>query len=216
VACGAGQGLGYLASVAKSVQAGDITPGLVERARGHYGGRIKIVEMDAEAIPVPNGSLDVVILFEAIYYLSSPERFVGECERILRPEGRVLVVTANKDLYDFNPSPHSRKYYGVPELNSLFSERGFTCDFFGVTPIDKTSLRQRILRPIKRQAVRLRLIPKTMSGKTTLKRLVFGRLVSIPAEIDANTASYAPPLPIRSTEANSRFKAIYLAATRIA
>ncbi|MCD6265910.1 MAG: BrnT family toxin [Deltaproteobacteria bacterium] len=29
-----------------------------------------------------------------------------DCVRVLRPGGKVLIATANKDLYDFNPSPH--------------------------------------------------------------------------------------------------------------
>ena len=53
------------------------------------------------------------------------EKFVNECKRVLRHGGKVLVATANKDLYDFNPSPHSCKYYGVMELNELFARHGF-------------------------------------------------------------------------------------------
>jgi len=87
VACGAGQGLGYLELVAKSLKAGDITPSLVIRAQAHYGGRIRIEEMDAQQLPFPDGSLDVVILFEAIYYLPLAEQFVSECRRVLRRGG---------------------------------------------------------------------------------------------------------------------------------
>lgn len=214
VACGAGQGLGYLASLSNSVCAGDITPALVARARAHYGSRVKITEMDAQALPFPDHSLNVVILFEAIYYLPSAERFVDECRRVLRPGGRVLIVTANKDLYDFNPSPFSHRYYGVSELGEIFGENGFSCEFFGNMSVDTASWRQRILRPIKKLVVKLNLMPKTMAGKKLLKRLVFGRLVPMPAEIDQKTAPYTPPTPLGSGQPDCRFKAIYLVATK--
>ena len=83
----------------------------------------------------------------------------------------------------FNPSPHSYKYYGVVELNDLFAKHGFKAEFFGDTPISKISMIQKILRPVKKIAVNLNLMPKSMAGKKLLKRLVFGDLVEMPAEI---------------------------------
>jgi len=61
-------------------------------------------------MPFEDKSKDVIILFEAIYHIPDADRFVKECVRVLWPGGKVLVGTANKDLYDFNPSPYSYKY----------------------------------------------------------------------------------------------------------
>ena len=69
VACGTGPGLGYLASKARSVQAGDITEALVARCNEHYGGRVPVSVMDAARLPQADRSLDVVILFEAIFII---------------------------------------------------------------------------------------------------------------------------------------------------
>jgi SAM-dependent methyltransferase len=101
-------------------------------------------------MPFDDKSKDVIILFEAIYYLPNVEEFIKECIRVLRPGGCVLIATANKDLYDFNPSPHSHTYYGVVELNELISSHGFKTEFFGDTPVERVPLRQRIFRPIKK------------------------------------------------------------------
>jgi len=213
VACGAGQGLGYLAGVAKSITAGDYSDQVLAIARRHYDGRLPLERFDAQNLPFPDRSFDVVILFEAIYYLPAPERFVQECRRVLRPLGRLLIVTANKDLYDFNPSPHSRRYFGVPELNRLLSEQGFNAEFFGDTPVDRITWRQRLLRPVKLLAVRGGLMPKTMMGKALLKRLVFGRLVSMPAEIRDGLAEIQAPTHLTGDAADRRHKVIYCAAT---
>jgi SAM-dependent methyltransferase len=212
VACGAGQGLGYLISLSKSVRAGDITPALVANARSHYGNRVEILEMDAQALPFPDHSLNVVILFEAIYYLKSAERFVEECRRVLEPGGRVLIATANKDLYDFNPSPFSHRSYGVVELADLFHGNGFSCEFFGHLPINSTSLRQRVFRPVKMLVVKLDLMPKTMAGKKVLKRIIFGKLVHMPKEITPGMAPYSEPVPLASDIPDSLHKVIYCVA----
>ncbi len=213
-ACGTGQGLGYLANLSKSLKAGDYSEQILSIAQKHYGDRIELIQFDAQDMPFADSSLDVVILFEAIYYLPSAEKFVAECRRVLRPGGRVLIATANKDLYDFNPSPHSYKYYGVSELHQLFESEGFTVKCFGDTPITGVSLRQKLLRPIKKLAVALKLIPKTVDGKKWLKRFVFGKLVLMPAEIKADSAQFVEPVPLPPDKPDCMHKVIYCAATR--
>lgn len=214
VACGHGQGLGYLASLARRLWAGDITSRFVQEAHRYYEERVALLELDAQSLPFPDASLDVVILFEAIYYLPEAERFAAECRRVLRPGGHVLIASANPDLWDFNPSPYSVRYFGVEALDRLFAAEGFECRFFGHLAAGAVPARQRMFRPLKKLASALGLIPRTMRGKKLLKRLVFGRLVRLPTEIDAGMARYAPPVPLQVGLADHRFKVIYLAARR--
>lgn len=212
-ACGTGQGLGYLASLARSLVAGDYSQPILEIARHHYGSRVDLRRFDAQNMPFPDRSFDVVILFEALYYLPDAERFFRECRRVLRRGGVLLIATANKDLYDFNPSPHSFRYYGVRELAGSLGALGFETEFFGDTPVGAVSMRQRILRPVKALAARLGLIPKSMAAKKLLKRLVFGRLVPMPAEITATTAPRVRPTPIPADRPDESHKVIFCAAT---
>jgi SAM-dependent methyltransferase len=214
LACGTGQGLGYISSMARSLIAGDISAPMVEKARAHYTDRIDIRVMDAHETRLPALSCDVVILFEALYYLHDVEGFIMECRRILRDGGYLLIATANKDLYDFNPSPHSVAYHGVKELGCLLGHHGFSCDFFGGTPVGATSYRQRALRPLKRLAVRLNLLPRTMAAKKILKRLIFGRLISMPAEIAAGQCDVEPPAELAPGIADRIYKVIYCAAQK--
>ena len=126
VACGSGQGVGYLASTAKSLVAGDFSGSTIDIARKHYGQRFHFEEFDAQIMPFTAASFDVVLIFEALYYLPDPESFFAECKRVLRPGGVLLISNANKDLYDFNPSPHSHTYHGVMELERVSRQHGFT------------------------------------------------------------------------------------------
>lgn len=215
VACGTGQGAGYLAGLASSYRAGDYSEKILGMARAHYGDRIMFQRFDAQRMPFEKDSFDVVILFEAIYYLPSAERFVADCRRVLRPGGKVLVATANKNLYDFNPSPHSHAYYGVSELCDLFRRYGFASSFFGNTPVDGLSWRQRMLRPIKKFVTNSGLMPKTMAGKKMLKRFVFGSLVPMPAEIVAGMAPSVDPVPIPADRPDRKHKVLYCVATTI-
>lgn len=214
VACGTGQGLGYLRNKARSIEAGDVSQPIVDLVKAHYGDRIKIEIIDAHRMPWPDASKDVVILFEAIYYLQDFPKFLDECLRILRPGGFVLIATANKDLSDFNPSPYSHTYYGVVELESVLRSKGFSAEYFGYISVSEVSLRQRVLRPVKRLAVQLGLMPKTMAGKKFLKKLVFGNLVELPAEItESHIQSYVPPTKL-VIEKNTTHKVIYCAAKK--
>ena len=212
-ACGAGPGLLYLKQRAKSLIAGDYSAAVLAVARRNLGGAVDLRQFDAQATPFADASADVVILFEAIYYLPSADKFLKECRRILRPGGVVLIATANKDLFDFNPSPHAFVYYGVVELCHLMRRHGFEPRFFAAAPANAVSLKERVLRPVKKLAVMLNLIPKTMNGKKWLKRIVFGRLIEMPASICDTNIAPAPPVAIREDMPDRRHKVIYCAGT---
>jgi ubiquinone/menaquinone biosynthesis C-methylase UbiE len=212
VACGTGPGLGYLSRISQRLVAGDISEEILSIARLHYEERVEIQQFDASSMPFPNQSFDVVLIFEAIYYLPNVEQFMKECRRILRPAGILLIVTANKDLYDFNPSPYSYGYYGVLELERLLSAHNFEAIFYGSTSVKTTSFKQKIFRPMKKIASALNLIPQTMKRKSCLKRLVFGKLVPMPYEIDSSTRNYEPPVSLVSDHPDRVHKVIFCAA----
>lgn len=214
VACGTGPGLGLIAAQARSLMAGDISDEILAKARAHYGSRIDIRRMDAMALPFADQSLDVVIIFEALYYVPDASRFVAECARVLRPGGKVLVSNANKDLYDFNASPHSHVYHGVVELERLFAAANFRTEFWGDVAVSAVSWRQKLLRPIKTLVVSLGLMPKSMAGKKLLKRLFFGQMQAFPREILASPPPSAERLArLPAGVADRQHKVVLCAAT---
>ena len=102
---------------------------------------------------------------------------------------------------------------GILELDNLFRTRGFSCEFFGDTPLGKISMKQKILRPVKKAAVRLNLMPKSMRAKRLLKRFVFSGLVKMPAEIKAGGSALEPPTPLSAGEEDTAHKVTFCAAT---
>jgi SAM-dependent methyltransferase len=214
VACGAGQGLGYIAARARSVVGGDYTEKLVSIARAHYGSRVTVLRLDAHDLPFADGSFDVVVLYEALYYLRDPERFLAECRRVLRPGGVVLISSANPERPDFNPSPHSVRYFSARELAKLLESCGFDAELFGAYAGDSSSVRAWIVSEIKRVAVAIGLIPKTMRGKELLKRLFLGKLVQMPREIGWGMAAFEMPVPVEHSVPDREHKVVYAMGQR--
>ena len=212
VACGAGIGLGYLAKKAKKIVGGDIDENNLKFAYEYYKGRknIELKILDAHHLPFEDNSFDVVILYEAIYYLAEPEKFVKEVKRVLRNQGMLIICTANKDWPDFNPSPYSYKYFSAQELFNLLRANGFAeAKLFGGCRVKNKTIQDKIASFIKKIAVNLHLIPKTMKGKEFLKRVFFGRLAPIPPEIYEGMAEYSPPVIISANLPNYEYKVLY-------
>ena len=214
VACGSGQGLGYLAGKVKRVVGGDYTEELLRMAQQHYRTRVPLVRLDAHDLPFKEGTFDLVILYEAIYYLRRPEQFLAECNRILRHQGRALLCTANREWADFNPSPLSTKYLGARELEELLKNQGFRVELYGAFPVKKNSGSSQLISLFKRMAARLHLIPGTMKRKALLKRIFYGQLTAIPAEIRDGLAELCPLSPITVDVSTSEYRVLYAVGER--
>ncbi len=212
VACGSGVGVGFVDQYAKTITAGDFSNEVLEYARKHYGSRFDFHQFDAQEIPFENDSFDVVVIHEALYYVPDAQKFVSEARRVLRKGGRLLVTNSNKDLFDFNPSPHSYVYHGVVELTKLLADQGFETKFWGSQPVSDAGLVQKLTRPLKRLAVWSGLMPKTMRSKEFLKRLIFGKLVQLPAEVSQDMAKVEQLKPLTSGEPCRTHKIIYCIA----
>ncbi|MGE5483894.1 MAG: class I SAM-dependent methyltransferase [Ignavibacteriales bacterium] len=210
VACGPGIGLGYLMSKAASVVGGDYDPSLVEIAQRHYGDRVEVIHLDAQDMPFADSSFDVVLLLEALYYLRDVEKFLREARRVLRDGGTLFICSANKEWNGFNPSPFSRAYYSAAELGELMTRSGFDVSLFAGFPVEDRGFKGRVLRLVRLIAVRFHLIPRTMRGKNILKRILYGNLTPLPAEIGEEIETAADtPVALKTPGPVPGYKVIY-------
>ena len=183
VACGAGLGLGYLASSASSVVGGDYTANLVRQAQNHYHSRVGLARIDAHALPFRENSFDVVVLFEALYYLKDPDTFIEECRRVLIHDGKLVLCSVNREWPGFNPSPFSTRYFSAAELSNLLERHRCEAALYTAFPVNTRSPARKLVSVIKRAAVAMHLIPSSMKGKEWLKRIFYGKLASLPPEL---------------------------------
>lgn len=214
IACGAGMGLGLLAKKAKRVVAGDFSETLLNRARKHYGSRAAFVRLDAHFLPFSDGSFDLILCFEAIYYLREARQFIRECHRILRPGGSLLICTANPECPGFSRSEFSYRYYRAEELRDVLAASQFEAAVYGGFPLTLESFRDKSVAAIRSTAARLGLFPRTMKRKEFLKRLFYGRLVRIQDELDVASAPAERSTLISDSTGQCICKILYAVARR--
>jgi SAM-dependent methyltransferase len=212
LACGSGQGFGLMSKSAEWVVGGDIDPTLLERAADHYGRRHPLVQLSAEALPFANGSFDLVLLLEASYYVPNTDAAFDEVSRILARGGRFVLVNANAERPDFIRSPQSVHYHTADEFRNVLSARGFSVTVEGAFPLERSRLGwvKGILRTV---LGRLGLIPRSLKARGLLKRLAYGRLTPLPAEIPEGLASAQPRYPVGPGPVPN-YKVLYVTAVK--
>jgi SAM-dependent methyltransferase len=193
---------------------GDFTAAHVRQARQHYGDRVPVIQLDAHDLPFRAETFDIVILYEALYFLPAFERVVEACRHVLSSGGLLLIATANPQWTDFNPAPFSTRYFAANEVEDLLGSHGFSVQIFGGFPVGNKGPRDHFMSVAKRTAVKLHLIPRTMKGKEILKRLAFGSLVPFPQEVAPETATFHEPVRLYPPYKNVAFKVIYAVAQK--
>jgi GT2 family glycosyltransferase/SAM-dependent methyltransferase len=117
VASGEGYGSALLAQTAKSVVGVELDPGSVEHAQRSYASAMANLSFllgDARKLPLPDTSVDIVVSFETIEHFYDHELFLAEVRRVLRPGGRFVVSSPERDVY--SPAAQSPNPYHVREL----------------------------------------------------------------------------------------------------
>ena len=134
IACGEGYGSAALIqSGAHSLTGVDISTEAVEHAKRAYG--INAIVGNAEAIPLPDNSVDFIVSFETIEHVPNPEVFLKECLRVIRADGLVLISTPNLDIYrETSPSnPFHCSEMAAAEFKVLMSTYFGAVEYFGQT-----------------------------------------------------------------------------------
>lgn len=98
-ACGEGYGSALLAATAAEVVGVDIAEEAVAHARSTYAGRsgLRFEQASAAALPLPDGSVDLVVSFETLEHLPREDqpRMLAEFARVLTRDGLLLLSAPN-------------------------------------------------------------------------------------------------------------------------
>jgi SAM-dependent methyltransferase len=215
VGCGGGNGLGLLGASAASLVGGDCSAALLAAAKAHYRTRIPLVRLSADRLPFRRSAFDVVLCFEASYYLPDMDAAFAEIARVLAPGGMVMFVSANPERTDFIPSPYSTRYHRADEYRALLVARQFDVTVEGAFPVDPPGGggRERVAGIARRTLQALGLVPSTLRGRARLKRLVLRGLTALPAELPPGFSSIEPR-DIHHSGPLRRFKVLYVTAVK--
>jgi SAM-dependent methyltransferase len=128
VGSGEGYGTDLLATEAAAVVGIDYDALTAAHAAASYR-RPRFVRANLAALPVPSASVDVVVTLQVIEHVWNHREFVGECLRVLRPGGSLLVSTPNRLTFspgrDAPVNPFHTKEFTAAELTELLTTNGF-------------------------------------------------------------------------------------------
>jgi len=105
---GCGTGIASLLALdrgAARVTAGDLATGMLAQAqakaaaRGIGPERIEFQQLDAEALPFPDDTFDVVVSGVMLEFAPHPERAIAEMARVLAPDGWLAITTHGPAYY---------------------------------------------------------------------------------------------------------------------
>lgn len=128
VGCGEGYGTALLASKAAAVVGVDYDALTAAHAAATYP-QARFVRANLAALPFITGEVDVVATLQVIEHVWNHREFVGECLRVLRPDGQLLATTPNR--LTFSPgldtpiNPFHTKEFTATELAQLLCHCGF-------------------------------------------------------------------------------------------
>lgn len=83
---------------------------------------------DLEQVPLPDKSVDLAILSQALHHAQHPQAAVDEAFRILRPGGQVLVLDLNEHTFEKARELYADVWLGFKEsaLHGFLKKSGFT------------------------------------------------------------------------------------------
>jgi len=150
VGCNAGYGTEYLSSIFNSKIIGiDTSKHAINEANSAFDdSKNEYVFYDGLEIPYSDNTFDFITCFHVIGHVESVSDFITEIYRVLRPGGRLFIVTPNATykvfaiidslINNYNPDLSIRKYWFSFELEKYISNCGFiniNSQYFGDLPM---------------------------------------------------------------------------------
>ena len=124
--CGTGYGTADLARVASSAVGVDLAADAIEYAVSHFPSA-RFLECSASALSFPPASFDLVTAFEVIEHLRDWRALLAEAQRVLEPNGLLIVSTPNTRYYaetraKSGPNPFHEHEFEFTEFRTALGE----------------------------------------------------------------------------------------------
>ncbi len=130
---GDGGAAGYLAPYCKSLTCIDASPRMIEAAKARLAKHphVRTQVADVHELPFRAGSFDAVLLFHTLTYAESPERAAAECARVLRPGGRLVLLSLDAHEHRDITAPYGERHPGFSPraVRTLLARAGLSVSF---------------------------------------------------------------------------------------
>ncbi len=129
IGTGTGRMVEILGEGAAKVTAIDRSPDMlrVARARLSAGGvPVDLIQADFLALPLPDASIDSVVMHHVLHFASTPDLAIAEAARVLRGSGHLLIVDfAPHDREEFRrDAAHARLGFSDAQIRGWFAASG--------------------------------------------------------------------------------------------
>jgi len=114
IGCGSGANMEMLKPFGK-ITGIDIFPESVNYVKS-LG--FKVLEADAQELPLPNNSFDLVLVMDLLEHVENDEKVISEIHRVLKPSGFCIVTVPAFNLM-WSPSDKTLKHYRRYSKNKL-------------------------------------------------------------------------------------------------
>lgn len=130
VGCADGAAASFVAPYCKSLTCIDTSARWVEAAKQRFAKseHVRAELADVHALPYRAASFDDVLVFHTLTYAEHPQKALEECARVLRPGGRIVLLSLNEHEQREITAPFGERHAGFAPraLRSLLTRAGLT------------------------------------------------------------------------------------------
>lgn len=173
--CGTGYGAHLLSQKCAHVVGVDYSATAIAYARENFQRpNLEFAAMDCCNLTMSGGQFDVAISFEIFEHLESPQQYLAECLRVLRPGGRLLLSTPNRAAWEIHMRSIGQRYeyhvnmVNLDELLAWLKPRFAHVEMYGqrrkgnwlytaARALDVFNLRLRLVAPARRERMQQKL-----------------------------------------------------------
>lgn len=128
VGSGDGAAAGIFAPRCRSLTCVDLSARMIDAAKERLGqlANVRALVADVHDLPFRAASFDTVVVFHTLTYAEHPGRALAECARVLRPGGRLVVLSLDRHQQQELTVPYGERHPGFSPgtLRSLLSRAG--------------------------------------------------------------------------------------------
>jgi len=114
VGSGDGAAASIVAPYCRSLTCVDLNGRMLEAARDRLAkhAHVRVEAADAHELPFAALSFDSVLMFHTLTYTERPERALAECARVLRPEGKLVLLCLDEHQQPEVTAPYGERHQG--------------------------------------------------------------------------------------------------------